>query len=243
MKDMLADIFGTLTGAGSVAAVFGALVTSWFAFQFERHKRGQAQQLEAIKADLSLVTRLRGSAEERRSEAAAKVLISCLQLLDFLRSVTSPGYSSKPGSETFEKEIGARWSAGQESMSEFTKHWVLAETYLAFEVCDLLERISKLRCDIQTAQSMLFGASLQGGPVDKTDLKAGFGDETRKMVAALRDEAKAILRPVAQIGLSGVPCGLPNSPSEPDRSRESRLLNGDGDDGRAARGLARKLPP
>ncbi len=202
MGSLLGEVVASLIGAGGVAAVFGALVKSWFALQMEKFKREQAQQLEAIKADLSLVVRLRGSAEEKRAEIAATILISCLQFLDFLRAVTVParfGRSQEPGNEGFLKEINSRWQAAHESHVEFSKSWVLAETYLPAEAGDLMERIWKLRGEIQIDQDMHFDMAAQGGPRDRQFWEGGFGESVRLKVAALRDEAKALLRPIAQL--------------------------------------------
>jgi hypothetical protein len=203
--------------------------------QFEKHKHEQAHQLEAIKTELSLVARLRGSAEERRAEVAARVLIACLQFLDRLRANTVPGYFGEPGLEAFQKEVNARWQASREVIAEFSKHWVLAETYLSPEVSDLFERSWRLWGEIQIDQGMHFDVNSQGGPKDRTFWNAGFGDSVREKVAVLRDEVKALLRPVAQLeqhssspSASGLPnkigrptpgTGLPNYYSTPKPSR------------------------
>jgi hypothetical protein len=203
MGALLEQVVASLIGAGGAAAIFGALVKSWFALQVEKFKREQAQQLEAIKADLSLVTRLRGSAEEKRAAVAAEILISSLQFLDFLRSVTKPTWvgPAESGQDGFIKEINSRWQAAHEIQLAFSKAWTLSETYLPPEVGDLMERIWKMRTEIHVSQSMHFDMAAQGGPRDMQFWERGFGESVRSNVSVLRDEAKGLLRPIAQLEL------------------------------------------
>lgn len=201
MNAFLNGLLTTFVGAGGVAVLFGALVKSWFQLQLERFKREQSEQLEAVKANLSLVVRLRSTGEEKRSEVAAQVLISCLQFLDFLHAVTSPahfGSSQEPGNQGFKKEIYARWQGAHDLIMEYSKCWALAEAYLPSEAGDLMDRIWKQRSDIWANQSTHFDVVAQGGRSGPL-YEGGFGETARSRVTALRGEAKTLLRPIAQL--------------------------------------------
>ena len=199
MVSFLESVVTSLIGAGGVAGIFAALSKAWFELQLEKFKREQNQQLEAIKADLTLMVRLRGSAEEKRAEVAARVLLSCLQYLDFLRVVTSPfRFGGEPGQDGFKKDVEARWRGAAETELDYSKSWALAETYLPAEIAGLMERIWKLRAEIWANQSTHFDLVAQGGH-DSTFYQGGFGSSTVAEIVGLRDEAKVLLRATAQL--------------------------------------------
>jgi hypothetical protein len=172
----------------------------------EKLKREQNEKLESIKADLALVTRLRGSSEEKRAEAAAQVLTSCLRYLDFLRVVTSPiRFGGEPGDGGFRRHTDSLWTGSQDLQSEFEKSWILSETYLPHEAAELMEKIWKRRSEIWASQSTHFDLVAQGGR-DPKIYAGGFGHELGPEMEHLRDEAKALFRPIAQ--LSGALLGV-----------------------------------
>lgn len=204
MADFFKDLVTVLLGAGGVSVVFGALVKSWFTLQLEKFRREQNTQLEAIKADLNVVAKLRGTAEEKKAQVAGEVLVGALRYLDALSAVVSAGIWAAPTStereSTLAAEYEARWKFAEPFAEEFRRAWVAAEVFLPEQAADLMEALWKEKAEIQANQMTAIAmANQRGAGFDPSFHKRGFGQVPKNALDGLRAKFKVTLRPLAQL--------------------------------------------
>jgi hypothetical protein len=164
-----------------------------------------AERTEHLKSQLAVLTQLSTSSQQKRAEIAAEVLVTLLRMLDALHDVTSlvafvheedpPGGS--PVREKAMSDVIAQAATLGPYDTEFRKAWLLAETLLPDEVTELFDRTNRLKGDILVAQYA--HAKYAGTDYAVAVFGSGYGAEPRKRIAELRDNAKAILRPIAQL--------------------------------------------
>jgi hypothetical protein len=140
----------------------------------------------------------------KRAETAGEVLAATLRFLSQLkgntsqaiRSVDEPGDTGLASHERFRLMIDSRWEQFQSTADRFSDAWEKAETYLPSEVNAVLESISDEQRSIWSAQVTCIGLP----PVHAAPFfKDGFGSVPQARIAELREEAKRILRPIAQL--------------------------------------------
>jgi hypothetical protein len=204
MADFFKELVTVLLGAGGVSVVFGALVKSWFTLQLEKFKREQSAQLEAIKADLSVVAKLRSTAEERKAQVAGEVLVGALRYLDALSAVVSLGMWAAPADAERDSkmtaEYEARWKFAEPFAEEFRRAWVAAEVFLPEDAADLMEALWKEKAEIQANQMTAIAMAGQRGPgFDPSFHKRGYGQVPKGALDDLRARFKGTLRPLAQL--------------------------------------------
>jgi hypothetical protein len=195
--ELLQTIGASVLGGGVVSFLF----KEWLSFQLERFKGEQAQKLEPVKSQLALLVRLQAGVHEKRAEIAARVLVACLDFLDMLAYITSPMHigesDDQSPADSFAAVIDQRWKEGNPSQIEFNKCRALADTYLPAEAAELMTRIWELRAEIWANQSTHF-AMVGQGPGGREFWRNGFGSVPASKAAALKDDAKALLRPIVQ---------------------------------------------
>ena len=94
---------GTIIGSGgitAVAAAFGAAIVTALLQQ------RSARSLAEIKAELSRLSLLRTSAEEKRAAVAAEGIVAILRFLNALSNLTSQAYLSIDGRDLKNMPIG-----------------------------------------------------------------------------------------------------------------------------------------
>jgi hypothetical protein len=211
-----------------VTGVVTALVTAFLqhrsASRLERQRaaeiRRQDQQraehsaaLEQVKADLGKLTELSTSSERKRADVAAEVLVAVLRMLDALEGATSLGMFTQPsGVDRSDRaarqraatlEVEAREASVKPYAEEFRRAWHMAHVFLPDDVLEVMSRINTLRREIlANQQSHAFFVDDPSSGSHQFYLQ-GYGDQPQKKLAALRDQANALLRPIAQLGRTG----------------------------------------
>mgnify|MGYP000198939924 CR=1 FL=1 len=197
--DWLKFAVTTLLGSG----VFGWIVQHRLA----RIGADNARALESLKADLSVSSRLRSTALEKRAPVAAEVLVATLDLLDGIDLATSvfrihtdptPELGDNNRQNDRRLLVEARRKMLMPLYEDFGRKCVLAEVYLPDAVNDVLSEIKKLKWSIEVDQEMHAETMLH----DRLEFyEKGFGEIPKKQVAALRLKAKSELRPLAQLSI------------------------------------------
>lgn len=138
--------------------------------------------------------------ETKRAEVAGEVLVATLRFLTAVSGTAS--IFGKHGEDDekqtgFRKEVAERWAATSDISNAFIKAWELAETYLPDAVNDLLGRVWQEKASLAASQMTFF--QIVGHPMAAEFFNQGFGSDPEKRLAALRDEARRVLRPLAQL--------------------------------------------
>lgn len=171
-----------------------------------------AEALERVKAELTKLSHLHTTAEEKRASIAGDVLVAILRMVDALELSTSlvsfPAPTDFPDGmsadarrqEEGRREVSARHALVHEYEDEFRRAWHLAEVHLQESVPELFDRIHTLTIEIRVAQQMHAGNLELYGFFDE-----GYGKEPKRKLAEIRQEAKTLLRPLAQLAASPLP--------------------------------------
>jgi hypothetical protein len=206
---------------GFVTALVTAFLQHRSALRLERQRaadiRRQDQQraehsaaLEQVKADLGKLTELSTSSERKRADVAAEVLVAVLRMLDALEGATSLGkFTDSSGvdrSNRAARQQAARIEAEARAESvnpydeEFRRAWHMSEVFLPEDVRDLMAGINGVRREILANQSSY--ADDLGDPSGAASQfhQQGYGQRPNKKLSDLRGQAKALLRPIAQLG-------------------------------------------
>lgn len=196
------QLLTTLLGTGGVAAILAWLARGWFLLQLERFKREQNEQLEAIRAELALATRLRSVAEEKRAQVAGEGLVAILRYLRALEATADVAMWAAPAEAADDSKVSVehtmRWQLLEPVEEEFRRGWIGVETFLPDDCTEVMEAIWKERNAIRANQMTWLAVYRQpGGGV--TFFERGFGSVPTKAIVALRTLAKAVFRPIAQL--------------------------------------------
>jgi hypothetical protein len=151
----------------------------------------------------------------KRAEVAAEVLVAALRFLTGLQQIASPWIvggepeeqpepisdreRSKRDTEAFAQILTKRWDQFSSSSNAFVDAWEKAEVFLPEAVIALLEEIWKARASIHSNQNMHVMMGRQGRGDQYDFFEKGFGTDTRKSLDELRDRAKTVMRPLAQM--------------------------------------------
>jgi putative transposase len=173
--------------------------------KLDDQRADDAQAIEHLKAQLTVLTQLNTSGEQKRAEVAGEALGSLLRMLGVLEGATSHGAfigddvggDEKDRSAWVRRDVEARDASVRKYQQELRHAWDLAEVYLPDGVNDLFERVHQLKVSIRVAQGL--HASHLGQSHVYGFFRDGFGEEPQKKIADLRAEAKRILRPLAQL--------------------------------------------
>ena len=202
MEKTLQELLTTVLGTGGVATILAWLARNWFLLQLERFKREQNQQLEAIKAELALATRLRSVAEEKRAQVAGEGLVAILRYLRALEATADvvmwAAPSDAPDDHKATVEHTMRWQLLEPVEGEFRRGWIGVETFLPDSCTEIMEAVWKERNEIRANQMTWLAVSGQAG-VNPSFFERGFGSVPRKAIEELRARSKTIFRPIAQL--------------------------------------------
>jgi hypothetical protein len=160
-----------------------------------------ARKLEEMKVELTKLSHLRTSAEEKRASVAAEGLVATLSFLSALENLTSRVYFKIDGAPLKSAPTSAvvedRWRAFLPYEDDFQRAWHLVEVYLPDTTHNLFERTSNLRWTVKLGQEMFVTSDdpewKEGGR------QKGFGRWPAEQIRELRDEARRHLRPLAQL--------------------------------------------
>jgi hypothetical protein len=169
-------------------------------------RREKLRDIERLREDKKVEAE-RARDEKRltkRAEIAGEVLVSTLRLLTSLNPIVSV-FGSAPQDDAddprdehahLRRDTQERWAAAADAWNAFVRSWELAETYLPDAVHQLLERIHDLRGTIRSAQHTYLATPVGGA----TEYFAqGWGRVPQEKLDAIRAEARALLRPMAQL--------------------------------------------
>jgi hypothetical protein len=191
-------------GAGAGAGAIVTAVVTIFGWRFQA-------RLERLKAQLAELTRLSTTGVEKRAEVAAQALVAVLRMLDALEGATSLGSFTPSGAEDRSAdraardrlmvlEVEARSASIEPYDEEFRRAWHMAEVFLPEDVRELLRTINNLRGEILAGHRMHAMALTQSPQHAVEFYKQGYGMEPQRKLAEVRQKAKALLRPIAQLG-------------------------------------------
>lgn len=139
----------------------------------------------------------------KRAEVAGEVLVASLRYLTSLNPVVSVFASASLHTDDssdehahLRRDTEQRWASAGDAWNAFIRAWELAETYLPENVHQLLERINDLRASIKAAQHTYL-ATPSGHNAEF--FQQGWGRVPQEKIDAIRREARALLRPLAQL--------------------------------------------
>jgi hypothetical protein len=168
-------------------------------------RREKARDIERMRAEKR--SDAERSREDRRStkraEVAGEVLVSSLRYLTSLNPVVS--VFASPSQDTddphneyahLRRDTQERWASTGDAWNALIRAWELAETYLPDYVHQLLERINDVRATIGAAQHTYL-ATPRGHNAEF--FQEGWGRVPQAKIDAIRSEARALLRPLAQL--------------------------------------------
>lgn len=153
-------------------------------------------------------------AATKRAEVAGEAAVAVVRFAGGLRQMTSAGYFTEEGgrpadasapiseSESNAREVSneltARWRAFDPISQSFVDAWQLAKVYLPTEAVDLMDQLWDARHHIEASQDMYVRMMRRDQYSEEIDYDA-FGSRPATKVDALRDQALALLRPLAQL--------------------------------------------
>lgn len=151
----------------------------------------------------------------KRAEVAGETLVAIIQFTGALKVIRSPFFMRSEESfehaeavDEYEKrereakrlseDLSARWNGFEPISNRFVNAWEQAQVYLPESVSQLMDRVWKLRSRIRASQDTHVRMMRQSH-FEQEIYDDAFGAKHDKTLDGMLDEAKDLLRPLAQL--------------------------------------------
>jgi hypothetical protein len=165
--------------------------------ELEAQRTAALHAIEGVKAELSVMTKLKTGAEEKRAQVAAEVLVATLRFLYALEGAVTLAAlgDAPPGSRPevqVSRSVDMRRKVVDAATEQLTSAWILAEVHLPDDVNQLLDSVWKLWADIHAAQATWAAAA---GTTEAGEYyRRSVGPDPEKRINEMRSTVKTRLR-------------------------------------------------